>query len=53
MGMLELNQSELLFGGGIILMAIAAVLTIVCIIVFCITKQKLKKKLEQEYGKLQ
>lgn len=51
MNWIEMNSSDLLFGGGIALMGAAAVLAVVCMIVFCTTGRKLKKKLDQEYGK--
>ncbi len=48
-----ISQSELLFLGGIMAMALTVVLTIVCLTVFIITGRKLKKKLDLEYGKPQ
>lgn len=51
--MLLLSESELLFWGGIAIMAAAATLAIICVIVFICTGRKLKRKLEKEYGKLQ
>jgi len=47
------TQSEMLLYGGITIMAAAGVLTVVCIVVFTLTGRKLKKELEQEYGKPQ
>ncbi len=32
-------------------MAEAGVLAVICITIFCITGKRLKKRLEQEYGK--
>jgi uncharacterized membrane protein len=37
---------------GIVLMAVAVVIAIISIVVFSITGKKLKKKLENDYGKL-
>lgn len=51
MNWIEMNSSALLFGGGIALMCAAAILAVVCMIVFCTTGRRLKNKLEQEYGK--
>lgn len=51
--MFYLSESQLLFWGGIGIMSGAAVLAVVCLIVFILTGQKLKKKLEQEYGRPQ
>ena len=48
-----LSESEWLFWGGIGVMAAAAVLSVACIIIFTFTGHRLKKKLEQEYGKPQ
>lgn len=48
-----LSESEWLFWGGIGAMSAAAVLAVICIIIFTFTGQKLKKRLEQEYGKPQ
>lgn len=47
----ELSRSELLFYGGIALMVAAAALAILALIVFRISGCRLRKKLEQEYGK--
>ncbi len=44
-------SSEILFYSGIFLVALAAIFALVCIIIFKISGNKLKKKLEQEYGK--
>ena len=49
--MLGLSRSALLFWGGIGTMAGAVLLTILCVIVFVLSGRKLKKVLEQEYGK--
>ena len=48
---IEMSSSDLLLWGGIILMAAAAILALVCFMVFGVTGKRLKKKLEQEYGK--
>lgn len=46
-----LSESDLLFRGGIALMAGSAVLSVLCLAVFSFTGKKLKKTLEEEYGK--
>lgn len=50
---MEAGGSQILFWGGAVLMAAAAVLAVVWAVVVCVTGRKLKKKLEQEYGKLE
>lgn len=47
------TQSELLLYGGIAVMGAACVLGAVGILVFKITGKRLKRRLEQEYGKPQ
>lgn len=47
------TQSEWFLYGGIAAMAVAVILLFVCIVGFTITGKRLKKKLEQEYGKQQ
>lgn len=49
--MVGLSSSELIFYGGIAVMAAAGVLAVICVILFCFTGKRLKKRLEQEYGK--
>ncbi len=51
--MLGLSESEMFFYGGIALMAAAGILAALCIVIFTCTGRRLKKKLEQEYGKAQ
>lgn len=51
--MFGLSESELFFYGGIAIMAAAGILAALCIVVFLCTGRRLKKKLEQEYGKPQ
>lgn len=46
-----LISSEIIFYTGIAVLAAAGVLTIVCFVVFMYTGKRLKKQLEQEYGK--
>lgn len=48
---IDMNSSEYLFWGGVILMGTAAVMAVLLTGVFFHTGRKLKKKLEQEYGK--
>ena len=50
--MAGLSGSEMLLYGGIAVMAVAAVAAIACVAVFCSTGRKLKRTLEQKYGKL-
>ena len=45
------SGSELWFYGGIVLMAVAVVLTVLCVVIFGILGRKLRSKLEKEYGK--
>lgn len=49
--MVGLSSSEIIFYGGIAVMAAAGVLSVICAIVFLMTGKRLKKRLEQEYGK--
>lgn len=49
--MLNLSISEMFFYGGIIVMSLALVVTVLCIVVFGFTGHILRQKLEQEYGK--
>ena len=49
--MLQISMSEWLFWGGIGVMATAAILAVIFFVIFMITGQWLKEKLEQEYGK--
>lgn len=51
MAWFEINSSEILFWGGALLMAVSAVSVVIWLVVFGITGRKLKKKLEEEYGK--
>lgn len=44
-------ESELLFYGGLACMAAAAVTGAACIVIFIATGRRLKRKLEEEYGK--
>lgn len=48
---MHLSESELLFYGGLVLMGTAAVLTCVCALIFTFTGRRIKKRLEDEYGK--
>lgn len=49
--MIGLSSSEIIFYGGIIVMAAACVLAVLSAVVFVFTGKRLKKCLEQEYGK--
>ncbi len=44
--------SEMLFYGGIAVMGTVGLLAAVSIAIFTLTGRRLKKKLEQEYGRL-
>ena len=46
-----LSSSELLFYVGIALMCLTAAAAAGCVAIFHVTKKKIKKILEQEYGK--
>ena len=52
MELFGLSSSEMLLYGGIALMIVVFVLAILCGVVFRITGQRIRKNLEQEYGKL-
>lgn len=49
--MTGLSSSEIIFYSGIMVMAAACVLAVICVAVFTVTGKRLKKRLEQEYGK--
>ena len=49
--MINLSGSERLFYGGIAVMIAGVLLTAVCVVIFTLTGQKLKRTLEEEYGK--
>lgn len=49
--MIGISSSEIIFSSGIVVMAAACVLAVVCTVVFTVTGKRLKKRLEQEYGK--
>lgn len=49
--MVHLSGNELLLYGGLAVMALSLVLAVVCIAVFAVTGRKIKRQLEQEYGK--
>lgn len=46
-----LSSSEILFYGGMVGMAVTIFMLVVMLVVFRITGNRLKRKLEQEYGK--
>lgn len=48
---MNLSVSEKLLYGGIAGMAVVAALVITGIVIFAITGRKIKRKLEEEYGK--
>lgn len=51
--MFGLSGSEALFYGGLAVMIITVTLAAVCAVIFTMTGRKLKRRLEQEYGKPQ
>ncbi len=51
--MLNLSESELLLWGGIAVMTVSVGIGIFCMVLFTLTGRRLKKKLEEEYGKPQ
>ena len=50
--MFGLSGSEVLFYGGLAVMGAAALLGVAGFMIFHITGRRLRRKLEQEYGKL-
>lgn len=48
---INISSSELLFWVGIVFMAVSVLLAVVFMTVFRITGCRLKRRLEQEYGK--
>lgn len=46
-----LHMSELLFAGGIAVMAASAVGILSALVIFRLTGRRIRRKLEQEYGK--
>lgn len=51
--MFGLSDSEMLFYGGIVMMVVCAVLAVLRVVLFVVAGRKLKRKLEEEYGKPQ
>lgn len=51
--MWNVSVSELLFYGGLIGMGTTMILALLAAVIFRITGKNLKKKLEEEYGKIQ
>lgn len=49
--MAGLSESELLLYGGIAVMIVTVVLSVICTILFWVTGRKIKRKLTEEYGK--
>ena len=47
----KMQNSELLFYGGILIMSIAVIVMTISLIMFHITGRRIKKRLEEEYGK--
>lgn len=47
------SESELLLYGGILIVALAVVLAVICMITFTLTGRKIKSRLEKDYGKIQ
>lgn len=50
MSEISLSNSELLFYSGLAIMAIALILTAICVVAFILSGRKLKEQLIQEYG---
>lgn len=46
------SVTEIFFYGGIVTMIVAVVLAILCIIIFTVTGKQIRRKLEQDYGKI-
>lgn len=46
-----LSGDEWLFYGGMVIMALSVVLTVICIGIFIVSGRIIKRQLEQEYGK--
>ncbi len=46
-----MQNSELLFYGGILVMGIAVIIMLISLVIFHITGRRIKKRLEEEYGK--
>lgn len=46
-----LSVNEMLFYGGVALMALAAAASVIALVVFSVSSRRLQKKLEEEYGK--
>lgn len=51
MPVLSLNVSELLFYGGIVIMAAVVMIAIAACAILSITGRRLRARLEREYGK--
>lgn len=49
--MIRLISSEMLFYSGIVMMAAAVFLSVICILLFYIRGKRLKDRLLEEYGK--
>ena len=49
--MLYVSEGQWLLCGGIAVMSVSAVLSAAVMIIFTLTGRRIKKKLEQEYGK--
>lgn len=50
--MFYLSESELLLYGGLLIMSAAVLLAALSIVIFCITGRRIRRKLEEEYGRL-
>ena len=46
------SVTELFFYGGIAIMAAAVVLAVICVITFVVSGKQIRRKLEQDYGKI-
>lgn len=50
--MFFMSESEMLFYGGIAIIAVTALLSLLCVEVFTFTGKKIREKIEREYGKI-
>lgn len=50
--MQNLSNGQMLMYGGIGLLAASVITAVICTVIFSITGKKIKKELEDDYGKL-
>jgi len=51
--MFDLSNGQLLLYGGVGLIVVAAAAAIICIIIFIMTGKKIRRELENDYGRLE